>query len=318
LVRGAAKLAIEICGQDTPKNRRRVYYVASLPDNPFGLFKIGDALCGRKQRLRSVGLSTCVAIALIILFNLAFNVPARATTLPWRPYQDHVGSGLGLLGTWMVAVTRAKHASPVLSKGGSTTASSRLDTITVHPAADLFPMMSDAQPDLLSADIAVHGLLTPFEMIIDRDGTKITVSLNAPRSPCCVRDLNSPPHRIAPDQIAPIAATEKDEVFDPYAYAMSTNYHRRHLNTENKRQAIQECLKARPRQSDPAVATVDHKAVAAIRAEAEGHGEIPALVSPTPAACLNATTCRRAARVLRLIRVAGTGLALRGAGHDRS
>ena len=67
---------------------------------------------------------------------------------------------------------------------------------------------------------------------------------------------------------------------DPYAYIVSANIRRRHLTAEQKREIIAELLKANPERSDRAtakIANLDHKTVAAVRAEVEGTGEIPQL-----------------------------------------
>jgi hypothetical protein len=58
------------------------------------------------------------------------------------------------------------------------------------------------------------------------------------------------------------------------------NIHRRHLSAEKKRELISTLLKAKPEQSNRAIAKqakVDHKTVGAIRAEMESTGEIPQL-----------------------------------------
>jgi hypothetical protein len=55
LVYGAAAVARELRGADTPEYRRWVYYQARRPNNPFGLFRIGSRVCGRRSRFRRVG-----------------------------------------------------------------------------------------------------------------------------------------------------------------------------------------------------------------------------------------------------------------------
>ena len=59
---------------------------------------------------------------------------------------------------------------------------------------------------------------------------------------------------------------------------ISKNIHRRHLNQEQKRELLAKLLKVDPSKSNRQVAKaagVDHKTVAAVRAEVEGRGEIP-------------------------------------------
>src|SRR5262245_18832841 len=43
------------------------------------------------------------------------------------------------------------------------------DTIKIHPAADLFPMMSDDELVALGEDIKRNGLITPIAIIIEND-----------------------------------------------------------------------------------------------------------------------------------------------------
>ena len=104
------------------------------------------------------------------------------------------------------------------------------DGIKVHPAADLFPMMSDAELDELAADIAKNGVQQPIVwyhgQLIDGRNRVAAVS------------------RI-PDEKRrnEIAAGWRDgrgnraHLFlpDPYAYVISANIHRRHLSAEQKR-----------------------------------------------------------------------------------
>jgi hypothetical protein len=62
------------------------------------------------------------------------------------------------------------------------------------------------------------------------------------------------------------------------AYIISKNIHRRHLTAEQRRALIAKLIKAQPEKSDRQVAKtakVDHKTVAGVRSEIEGHGEIP-------------------------------------------
>ena len=43
------------------------------------------------------------------------------------------------------------------------------DTITVHPAADLFPLLGDADLMALGEDIKCNGLNTPIAGIVEND-----------------------------------------------------------------------------------------------------------------------------------------------------
>ena len=73
---------------------------------------------------------------------------------------------------------------------------------------------------------------------------------------------------------------------DPYSYVVSANIHRRHLTTTQKGELIEKLLKAKPDESDRAIAKAaesDHKTVAVKRQKLEATGEIPQLEKRTGA-----------------------------------
>jgi hypothetical protein len=167
------------------------------------------------------------------------------------------------------------------------------DEIKVHPAADLFPMMSQAELKELASDIWEHGL---------RSG----VVFWTPESMANVRSRKLPEemylidgrNRLAAIELAHQDDGEREEALrdaiyigpsqegsasllysevDPYAYVVSVNIRRRHLNGEQKREIITELLKQKPERSDRAtakIAGVHHETVAATRQDLEGRGEI--------------------------------------------
>jgi hypothetical protein len=68
---------------------------------------------------------------------------------------------------------------------------------------------------------------------------------------------------------------------------VSANLHRRHLNTEQKRELIEQLLKAKPERSDNAtakLAKVSDKTVGAVRRQLEGRSEIPNVSARTDSA----------------------------------
>ena len=165
------------------------------------------------------------------------------------------------------------------------------DVLPIHPAAELFPRMSEAELAAVAEDIKVNGL-------------KIPIVLWVPGSKDDYPDDSKPP-RFALDGINRLDAMERaglqlideheptdpftslfyahaitkyESDTDPYAYVISANIHRRHLTAEQKRDLIAKLIKATPEKSDRQIAKtvkVDHKTVASVRAEKEGRGEIP-------------------------------------------
>ena len=158
------------------------------------------------------------------------------------------------------------------------------NTTKIHPACELIPPVSDAELDVLGADILSNGLTAPIAITPDGqllDGRSrldalsrkgVTVEIDGVES-IAVDGVNKKAvERVLMTISIMIVKT------DPVAYVISANLHRRHLTAEQKREIIAELLKATPEKSDRQIAKavkVDHKTVGAVRAENEGRGEIP-------------------------------------------
>src|SRR4051812_27568135 len=168
------------------------------------------------------------------------------------------------------------------------------DRIEVHPAADMFPMMSDAELNDLAADVKANGqrvgvtLWTPetLEDICARrerkksrkpqkvyllDGRNRLTALEmayedeiaeAERDNVCIDDEYGVDGVISaaldtdPRLREPNSATLLYGDVDPYAYVVSANIRRRHLKAEQKRGIVAELLKANPERSDRATAKI--------------------------------------------------------------
>ena len=73
---------------------------------------------------------------------------------------------------------------------------------------------------------------------------------------------------------------EESKVFDPYAYVVSANLHRRHLTREQRRGVIASLLKANPERSDNAtakIAKVSDKTVTSVRRKLAATSDLPKL-----------------------------------------
>jgi len=145
------------------------------------------------------------------------------------------------------------------------------DQIKVHPAADLFPMMSDAELDELAADIAEHGLYQAIAFQGDEllDGRNRLAAIYRIKDETRRNNL-----------LGFVASTKRVlEVRDPTAYVVSANLHRRQLSAEDKKRIAAELLKLEPQRSDRSVGKLvglDHKTIAtAVRADLVERGEIP-------------------------------------------
>jgi hypothetical protein len=107
--------------------------------------------------------------------------------------------------------------------------------LPVHPAAELFPLMSKDELRELADDIAKNGLREKIGIYKDSvlDGRN---RLNA------LELINWPWE----DFLISIVCPDHEPGFDPYAYVLSKNAHRRHLTAEQKRDVIAKLLKAKP------------------------------------------------------------------------
>ena len=160
------------------------------------------------------------------------------------------------------------------------------DVLSIHPAADAFPLMSKDELIALAKDIEANGLMHKVVITgaINPDGT-------ANVNQVCVLDgrnrLDALEHlgkelfdkkgRPSSEWFTNQFATDAFKM-DELVYVISANIHRRHLTADQRRELIEKLLKANPEQSNRQIAAVvkrDHKTVSAVRTELEGRGEIP-------------------------------------------
>jgi hypothetical protein len=152
--------------------------------------------------------------------------------------------------------------------------------LRIHPAAELFPLMTEAELRELAEDIKTNGLIDPIvtwakddNLLLDGRNRLDALALagllgvdDAGRL-CDVKSRN---------RIKLQVYTEGD----PWAIALSLNVHRRHLNAEQKRDLIAKVLKAQPATSNRQIAGIvkaDDKTVANVRSALESTAEIPQL-----------------------------------------
>jgi hypothetical protein len=94
--------------------------------------------------------------------------------------------------------------------------------LTIHPAADLFPMLSDSEMAELGQDIHDAGLLHPITLTADR--TQVIDGRN--RFKACIEQ-----------GVTPVFEDWQHEGSDPVAWVLSVNLRRRHL-TDSQRAMI--------------------------------------------------------------------------------
>jgi hypothetical protein len=141
------------------------------------------------------------------------------------------------------------------------------DVLPIHPAAGLFPPMSESELRELGEDIKKNGLQN-------------LITLCNYKNTLCVLDGRN---RLDAMELAGIKTSGDDvNIFracktDPYEFVISANIHRRHLTTEQKRELIAKLLKAKPEQSDRQIANQIKASptwVGKIRKEAEAAGDV--------------------------------------------
>jgi hypothetical protein len=181
-----------------------------------------------------------------------------------------------------------------------TEAKSWRDVIPIHPAAELFPRMSEPELRELGEDIRRNGMTrsivvcaediySPDEQYISTkwsvlDGRNRLDAMELAGIPFQLEyygtgwhieidgvggDLDSFPRRRHDLEIVRHG--------DPYAYVLSANLHRRHLTTDQKRDLIAKVIKAKPELSNRQVAAktaTSHAFVGKVRGELEQSGDV--------------------------------------------
>jgi len=176
------------------------------------------------------------------------------------------------------------------------------DHLPVHPAAELFPMMSEAELRELGEDIKANGLRSP---IIVYDGqlldgrnrldamALVGIEFEIKRKTKTVSWPHEDEGELYGDIIELDSRLDDKEYGKPikrrdlaYDYVVSVNIRRRHLTAEQKRELITKILKVRPEASDRQIAKQTNSSpttVGAVRKEKEATGDVSKLDTRTDA-----------------------------------
>src|SRR5215471_10060608 len=121
------------------------------------------------------------------------------------------------------------------------------DVLPVHPAADLFPMMADAELRDLGEDIKRNGMLVPITIQEGEDGIE---RLLDGRNRLDAMEMAGMPV-LEQGELHPITVKVKtiQSVIDAYACVVSANIRRRHLTPKQKAALIVTLLKKQPEKS---------------------------------------------------------------------
>jgi hypothetical protein len=154
------------------------------------------------------------------------------------------------------------------------------DVIKVHPAADLFPMMTADELKALGEDIKKNGLRVPVilweageDTLVLLDGRNRLDAMEAVGLPVLDQD-----NQLGWNVVGDLGRG------DPYELVLSANIHRRHLTAEQKRDLIAKVLKAQPEKSDRQIAEqikASPSTVGKVRKELEHVGDVSNLDTRT-------------------------------------
>lgn len=195
------------------------------------------------------------------------------------------------------------------------------DVLKVHPAADMFPMMSPDELVGLGNDIIKNGMVVPVALHRDlpRDKAKslsdwqlldgrnrldaleaVGLTVTVSMSKASRYHHSQPFFVVRGEALKDLSEDGEMEITngghnfswswihdfekDPYEYVISANLHRRHLTVEQKRELIAKLLKATPEKSNRQIAEplkASHHTVEAVRAKLEATGQIAQLSKTT-------------------------------------
>jgi hypothetical protein len=196
------------------------------------------------------------------------------------------------------------------------TAKSWRDVLPIHPAAELFPLIS-SEADLrkMGEDIRKNGLKLP--VVIWSPGTQTDkdqpVSLLDGRNRLDAMELVGIPivkdgklnfgrdgylpwdergvprailhlHELSESEDFPSGKKHIKPACDPYEYVISANIHRRHLTAEQKRELIGKLIKANPEKSDRQIAAMTKASPTTVgtkRTKMEAAGDVSKLDTRT-------------------------------------
>jgi hypothetical protein len=168
------------------------------------------------------------------------------------------------------------------------------DTIKIHPTADLFPLLDEADLVTMGNDIKANGLTSPIAIRVDNDKATLCDGRNRLDAMEIVglrvnlENTRTAAWKLTAEEeldgkwvglpIARHSATVTVITGDPTAYIVSANIHRRHLTIMQKKELTAALLKEDPERSNRSIGELvklDHKTVGAVRQKEEARGEIP-------------------------------------------
>ena len=132
-----------------------------------------------------------------------------------------------------------------------TTKASWRDVLPIHPAAELFPLITGDALVTLGEDIKTFGLMVPI-VLWKGDGYEGLLLLEGRSRLGAMERVGI--EIVKDGKLDYCAFPYEVHEGDPYAFVVSVNLHRRHLTAEQKRELIAVLLKAQPSKSNREIA----------------------------------------------------------------
>jgi hypothetical protein len=154
------------------------------------------------------------------------------------------------------------------------------DVLQIHPAAELFPLMTLDELRALGEDIKRRGGLPAVPLVLWEaeknaqqfllDGRNRLDAMEAAGLPVLDKEGKDLDWNLS-------LQCTRLRGGNPYAIVVSTNIHRRHLTGEQRRELIAKLIDAQPQKSDRQIAetvNASHHTVGSVRSEMERRGQI--------------------------------------------
>jgi protein gp37 len=173
------------------------------------------------------------------------------------------------------------------------------DVLKIHPAAEIFPLMSPDELRALGEDIKKNGLREPVVLFAEEggggiyreseqlllDGRNRLDAMEAVGLTTIREGRLYLMDRLDGGYVVKYCLWKRAVTgFDPYAFVISANIHRRHLTAEQKRELIAQLIKATPEKSDRQIAETvkaSPTTVGTVRAKMESKGDVSKLDTRT-------------------------------------
>jgi hypothetical protein len=157
------------------------------------------------------------------------------------------------------------------------------EVLPLHPACEIIPAYDDAKLIALGRNIKTAGGTThPITVLVEEGGRQALLDGRSRLDALCAVGIKFEIKIVdghvvidAPDYIIPAPTEIPASAVNPYAFVLSANLHRRHLEAAAKRAIVKKAITAQPNLSDRAIAAmtgVSKDMVSGLRAQLSNGG----------------------------------------------